>query len=738
MKNYKFTLRKITVFVFTILALNTAFSQTTRLANSVCSKTISNLGTNLTCASNLGQGHRFEVSETNGTVIGVYDAIAASNLFPGRSRFLFRFNFMNECSIGFNMQYRVRVAWFNGSTWSSYGEYCNVNTPQATLSVGQAFQNTTVPSFGTNIRATFNQMCGHRYEVRNLDNSFVGVYDAYQASIDFPGRSAFDFRFSWMPFGTIAEGRTYKLRISCYNSVIGLWSEYGPSVNVKTPGLPATNLSTEWCNNVYLDSSNITISADAVVGASDYLFTIIRNQTDTVASLIKNSNNFNFNELPLENQLEGVVYSVDVSTRRSISFGFSDPGQACNLGLKARTTIIDPADCGLTYNYLIQDTLHALPIEGAQGYKFRIFDGVTYIEDTVSTISNFNGINLINFPGIKYCTTYQMDVKVLMNDVWGPYSQACQVITVCNPITELRPMFCNSTITSCGTNIYAQSILYAEGYQFYVSGGNINEIVTATSNAGFKLQNLVNVANLTYETTYLIKCRVKVGGVWGAWGEGCSVYLQTTSTLTTYCNQTIPTIGVNVMTSSVGCASDYRFRINGPNVTDLIYNSSMLSNCFRFSQINGVKFNSTYQVEVSVLVGGQWSPFGPACNVNTPTTLSIIESNEENANSTDIKENAETLNLASVESVENEELVDLVSIYPNPSNDEFNIRFDSINSEVKINVLDNSGRLIEIIKFDTSNTNLITFGTNYPNGSYHLLIETNQSISSKKIIKLSK
>jgi hypothetical protein len=331
-----------------------------------------------------------------------------------------------------------------------------------------------------------------------------------------------------------------------------------------------------------------------------------------------------------------------------------------------------------------------------------------------------------------------MDVKVLMNDVWGPYTQACQVITVCNPITELRPMFCNATVTSCGTNIFAQSILYAQGYQFLVVGGNINQIVTATSNAGFRLQNLANVANLTYETNYLIKCRVLINGVWGAWGQGCNVYLQTNSRLTTYCNQTIPIIGVNVFTSSVGCASDYRFRINGPNVTDLIFNSSTMSNFFRFSHINGVQFNSTYQVEVSVLVGGQWSPFGPACNVNTPTTLSIIENDEENANSTEVKEDAETLNLASVESIENEELVDLVSIYPNPSNDVFNIRFDSMNSEVKVNVLDNFGRLIETIKFDTSSTNSMTFGTNYPNGSYHLVIETNQSVSSKKIIKLSK
>lgn len=729
-------LRKFTFLLVVSLVYSFANAQSTRLANSICSKTISNLGVNITCTSNLGQGHRFEVSELNGTVIGVYDAIAAANLFPGRSKYLFRFNFLNECSIGFNMQYRIRVSWFNGTTWSSYGEYCTVNTPQEVLSVGQAFQNTTVPSMGINIRATVNQMCGHRYEVRNLDNTFVGVYDAYQASLDFPGRSAYDFRFSWMPYGTIAEGRTYKIRIACYDAAAGVWHAYGPSVNVKTPGLASTKLSSEWCGNVTLDSANVTISADPVVGASQYLFTIIRNESDTIASLVKNTNSFNFNELPVESQLEGMVFKVDVSTRRNLGFGFSDPGQACNLGLRGYTTILEQSDCGLIYNYLIQDTLHALPVEGAQAYRFRIFDGVTYIEDTVSTPSNFTGITLINFPGIKYCTTYKMDVKVMVNGVWGPYGDACDIITVCNPITVLRPMFCNATVSSCGTNIYAQSILYAEGYQFYVVGGNINEIVTSTGNGGFKLQNLENVANLTYETSYLVKCRVKVGGVWGAWGEGCAIYLQTNSSLTTYCNQTVPNLGVNVFTSSVGCASDYRFRINGPNVTDLIYNSPAMSNCFRFSQIEGVKNNSTYKVEVSVLVGGQWSPFGSACYVYTPTTLSIVENNEETANSTEIREETESINLVSASTTENQNLENLISIYPNPTSDEFTLSFDSNEKEIIIKVLDNTGRLIDNFKLNSIESK--TFGTNYPNGSYHLLVETPDTIFSKKIIKMSK
>jgi hypothetical protein len=735
MKNNKFTISKITLFVFTLLTLSSVFSQSTRLANSVCSRTINNLGVNLTCNVKLGQGHRFEVSETNGTVVGVYDAISASQLFPGRSRYLFRLNFLSNCAISLGFEYRIRVAWFNGTTWSPYGEYCSVLTPNVDLSLASAFENSTIPSLGSNIRANVNQRCGHRYEVRNTDNSLVGVYDAYQASINFPGRSAYDFRFSWMPFGSIAEGRTYQIRIASFDATSNGWSAYGSTKLIKTPGYGETQLSDEFCGNVYLDSVNTLIEADSLPSALEYLFTITDSNNDTLSTLIKATNSFYFNELQEQYLLEGRVYNVNVRTRRNLGLGFSDPGQTCSLGLRARTTTIESPDCGLTYNYLIQDTLHASPIEGAQGYKFRIFDGVNYIEDTVSNLSNYNGINLIDFPGIQYCKTYLMDVKVLMNDVWGPYGEACQIITVCNPITELRPGFCNATIASCGTNIYAQSILYAQGYQFLVVGGNVNEIVTATSNAGIKLQNLVNVANLTYETNYLIKCRVMVNGVWGAWGEGCNVYLQTNSSLTTYCNQTVPTIGTNVFTSSVGCASDYRFRINGPSVTDFIFNSSMLANCFRFSQVPGVKFNSTYQVEVSVLVGGQWSPFGTACLVNTPVTLSINENNDEVAIESEIKEN-QTENLASVQS--NESLDRQILIYPNPSNDVFEISLGTINSKVTIKVLDNSGRLIESLNIDSSNSNSLSIGNDYPNGAYHLLIESNDLMLSKKIIKISK
>lgn len=477
---------------------------------------------------------------------------------------------------------------------------------------------------------------------------------------------------------------------------------------------------------------------DSLPTAVQYLFTITTQNNDTISNLIKTTHSFNYNELPQAYLLEGAVYNVEISTRRNLILDFSDPGQKCSIGLRGRTTTLAPFDCGLTYNYLIQDTLHALPIEGAQAYKYRIFDGVNFIEDTVSNSTSSTGINLIKFTGIKYCTSYLIDVRVLVSGIWGPYGEACQIITVCNPLTVLRPSFCDATVSSCGTNSYARSILYAEGYQFYISGGNINEIVTSTSNAGFKLQNLVGVANLTYETSYIIKCRVLVNGVWGAWGDGCSIYLQTNSTLTTYCNQTIPAIGVNVMSSSVGCASDYRFRINGPNVSNLIVNSPILSNCFRFSQVNEAQFNSTYQVEVSVLVGGLWSQFGTACSINTPSTLSMIESNEETMIVENAKEEVANQNSVDLLTAQNVDFSNLVSVYPHPTSDIFTLSFNnSSDKNTELTIFDNSGKLIENMLVNLTNTSSLNIGENYPNGSYHILIKYSNYTITKKLIKLS-
>jgi hypothetical protein len=718
-------------FVFVLFSLN---AQTTRLADAFCDGNINSLGTNLTSIVNRGQGHRFEVSKTDGTILTVYDAIAGNQQDASRSRYALRFTWLSGCNIGYGFTYRVRVSWFNGSVWSAYGSYCEVTTPTVPLVVGSSFCGTTVSSLGVNILASTNQMCGHRWEVRDLSNNLIGVYDALSASIANPGRSAYNFRFTWMPFGTIQSATTYSLRVAYYDATTGAWSAYGPSCNVTTPVSQSTQLSPAWCNNLNIPSPATTITCNTVTGVTQYQFTITASGYGTVGVLTKSVNNFRLDELPSPHPIVGQDYSVEVRTRNTPNGIFSDAGNICTIRLAIPTTTLSNADCGRTINYLQQDTLFANIIPSAEAYRYRIVNGMTTILDSVMNPNTYNGITLRKFPAIQYCTTYQISVQVRVNGNWSEWGTPCTISTVCEPITELRPGFINSNIASCATNLYVNSIIYATPYQYRVTGPNINEVVQMVGSQ-FRLSNLTQVANLVYGNTYSIECRVFVNGAWCPWGQARNVTLQIPTLTNAMCGASIPTMSTNVFCTSVACATDYRFRINGPGMSNVIHNPTF-SNFFRPSQLisSGMQLNSTYSVEVSVLSNGSWSNYGNACNITTPAAYILSDDfenidyiNDKNENEiTNVFADADDLTLYSI------------SIYPNPSSSNFKINIENHdNFPISMKVFSPLGSLIEEkTLFDNNEIKDFVFGSNYVQGIYLVNLYSGKNIIQKRIVKL--
>ena len=228
----------------------------TQLAAAYCGGQTVGLGINLACTQNLGQGHKFEVSLSDGTYVGEYDAIAGNLTYPSRSKYILRLNYLAACKIGYGKSYRVRVAWYNGTSWSAYGNYCSINSSTSAIGVTASFCGTTVASLGTNVTCISNQMCGHRFEVRLQNESLVGVYDAYNASQVYSGRSPYIFRFSYMPTGTISLGTWYRIRVAYFDGVTNTWSAYGNYCDIQTPNPPATSLTASFCNNLSIPSSS--------------------------------------------------------------------------------------------------------------------------------------------------------------------------------------------------------------------------------------------------------------------------------------------------------------------------------------------------------------------------------------------------------------------------------------------------------------------------------------------------
>lgn len=741
---YKTSSPFISIFLFIFWMIGSEYcAQTTQLSSSFCPSTVASMGSNITCIGVTGAiGYRFEVSDMSNMVLGTYNGYTAGTTNK------FRFSWLSGCTIAYGTSYKIRVAYTtNGSTWSAYGAACQVTTPSSPIQVNSIFCGTTIASVGTPITCLTNQMCGHRFQVTEQTTGvIVGVYDAIAGATANPGRSKYEFRFSWMP-GLINTGTVYTIKVAFFNGTTGTWSPYGPGCDIETPTPTPTQLTSTFCNDSTIATIGTNIYCDPVPGTIQYQFIITNSTYGPIATLTKTTNSFKLQELTAQSiahPMPGLQYDVVVKTKQLATDPFDNPGNSCYVKLVVPTTSISTNDCGRTINYLQQDTLHAIPLSGVQAYKYRLFDGTTYLYDSVMFPTSYDGITLRKFPGIQYCKTYSISVKVKMNGTWSNWGPSCSILTECNPTTELRPGFCGSTFNSCMTNIYVNSIIYGTPYRYMVQWthptlGLITDSVDMVG-SGFKLSNLPQASKVVYNTSYFIKCKVKIADTWKPWGPGCSMFLNTSSVLTGFCNLTVPTMGTNVYSSSVGCALDYKFRLNGPGLVNYEHNPSTMTNRFQPSQLlpAGIQYNQTYTVEVAYLTNAAagWSAYGPSCTITTPSALMPDENiyaleyiTEDLVIDGPVNENIELNSLSEAPFFE-------FVLFPNPSDNSFTLsKLNDITFKSTIQVYDQYGKILDSWNANEFN-NKIEFGSTYPQGIYFVEFEFENVKKSFKVVKL--
>ena len=73
--------------------------------------------------------------------------------------------------------------------------------------------------------------------------------------------------------------------------------------------------------------------------------------------------------------------------------------------------------------------------------------------------------------------------------------------------------------------------------------------------------------------------------------------------------------------TAVSGANAYRFRVNGPNVSNYVYTHYSTFTNFYMTWIPGVLYTSTYTVEVAARVGSVWGSYGSVCNITTPSAV---------------------------------------------------------------------------------------------------------------------
>lgn len=164
--------------------------------------------------------------------------------------------------------------------------------------------------------------------------------------------------------------------------------------------------------------------------------------------------------------------------------------------------------------------LFADAVTGATQYEYRLINtSLSYTQTYVKPQANFY---LGLFTGLQNNTTYSVTVRPYLNSTWFAYGTSCNVTTPASPTSSIIITDCGITATS-----YTNHILRTEpvtGFQCYYynfTDGVTTYTLEKCNNNNFILSQLN--PSLPVNTTFTVTVKVKYNGVYGSFGNACTI-----------------------------------------------------------------------------------------------------------------------------------------------------------------------------------------------------------------------
>ncbi len=289
----------------------------------------------------------------------------------------------------------------------------------------------------------------------------------------------------------------------------------------------------------------------------------------------------------------------------------------------------------------ITDFVYADSVPDATKYQYRVSNTTLgfskeFIRDAATTCCPKSfALNMIT--GVKFNTTYNLEVRAFISGVWGNYSAICQVTTPPFPIISLNPNSCNITLGTINQTLYCQTIYGVTNFQYQVTGPNgYNSIYTRNSGSNTFFMSWLSPA-VQYNTTYNVSVRAFSNGDWGTFGPACTittpVFVATTQLTSGSCGSILTDLTTQLYANPVANATNYEFEITRTGFST-VYATNSSSNNFNMSSVTGIKYNLVYNVRVRANVSGTWGPYGAICTVTTPINVPTTQLATVNCNTT--------------------------------------------------------------------------------------------------------
>ncbi len=606
----------------------------------------------------------------------------------------------------YSVQVRVNIF----GAFNVYGPACDITVPDPVTNLSAGSCGSSPSSYNQILFA--DPLTGaSQYEFRLINSAL-----SYTQSVVKTNNN-----FSLSLFTGLTNSTTYTVNVSAfYNSS---WSNFGTDCNVTTPIL-TTSLSSAYCG-VTASSYTQYFIIDPLPTAATYKIRLYNTALSYTQTINKPNNNFNL--LEFTGLAVGTSYSVVASGY--VSGAYTPLGAVCDIttpaSVYAPTTQLSSGSCNITPS-LYSSILFADAVTGATDYEYQLTNtSLGYTQAFAKTNNNFN---LSQFTGLLNGTTYTVQVRVKVGGVYGAYGPICTVTApTIIPLTTLSVGSCNTTPALFSTILFADNIVGATQYEY-----KLNNIALGYSQSFVKSNNNFNLTQFTgllTNTTYTVKVRSMVGGVFGAYGSGCDVTtpatLPTTQLSVGSCNSSPATFTTILFADGLSGATQYEFLITN---SGLGYTQSFVkSNAnFNLSQFSGLALSTTYSVQVRANTFG-WGPYGASCDVLTPASALIMPGgSNSNTNTFYYK----TVNTTS------ELLLDAM-VYPNPFKDEFSINLLNyfVEEQITISIYDLTGKLIETKVCMPSHANELIFGSGYTAGLYNVNIIQGNNLRSIKVLK---
>ncbi len=281
----------------------------------------------------------------------------------------------------------------------------------------------TISSLSTSLFAqTIAGAQAYRFEVTN--GLSVGVFETNVNRFNL---------FNLSPGVTFSTASTVNsVRVAVKTN--GFWRTYGAPCIVNTPPVPySTSVNQPVCGSFLRDIWD-TIFCFQIPNATGYRFRVKKDGV-LIGTVDSNVNSFRMVSLGISNINFATAYTIDVLLKFNNTWlPDTEYGNSCVIVTPPTPGVsrISIPSCGSSTNSIWQN-IFAVPITGAQGYKFVFDNGIRYRE----YITTASSMGIFNIPGGPMVgTTYSIRVDVLYNNSYVPGRETC-TLTILPTATRL-------------------------------------------------------------------------------------------------------------------------------------------------------------------------------------------------------------------------------------------------------------------------------------------------------------